>query len=119
MTKSELKTGHVVTYRNGWKRTVLLNTDNTHKDYVSDGRLWGELDAFNEDLTNTFTKHYDIIKVERGHDCTQILQDPETRTDLETIWEREQVKQMTVAEIEAILGYKIEIVNEKQKEVAS
>lgn len=115
MTKSNLQTGMIVTLRNGEKMSVYIDaiTDTCRVgcDIITNGRQWSDLFYYNDNLTYQGNKERDIVKIELVS----------TRTDLnstggcsigETIWERKEVKQMTVAEIEAILGYKVEIVSE-------
>lgn len=117
MTKKDLRTGMVVTYNNGEKRTVFCDvyTHTGSTDYVSNGNVWNELCNFNEDLTSRILGDMDIVKVEILTDRTHICYDPNelSKHKLKTIWEREEVKQMTVAEIEAILGHKVEIISDQ------
>lgn len=75
-TKSDLKDGDIVTYRNGEKRIKLAN-----KLFDRNGSLTMWLHSYNEDLTREYRerKETDIIKVERH---------PE---ELETVFEREEI----------------------------
>jgi hypothetical protein len=114
MTKSELKTGYIVTYRNGEKRTVFLNTNRSSADFLTDGSTYNSLAAYNEDLTCTFDSNRDIVKVEHTNNPVTISMHPGALAHLKTIWERPIPKKMTVSEIESILGYKIEIITEKE-----
>lgn len=114
MTKSELKTGHIVTYRNGEKRTVFKDTNRNPADFITDGHTHVNLNAYNEDLTCVFDSNRDIVKVENAHSPITIGFNPGAFAQLKTIWKRPIPKKMTVSEIEAILGYKIEIIAEKE-----
>lgn len=117
MTKKDLRTGMVVTYRNGEKRTVFCDvyTHTGSMDYISNGGSWNELCNFNEDLTSRVTSDMDIVKIEVLTNVICICHNPNelSKHQLKTIWERKEVKQMTVAEIEAILGHKVEIISDQ------
>jgi len=111
MTKSELKTGMIVTKRNGKKMYVYRNAcTSLHSscDILTDGNTWNDLSYYNEDLTYKNGADQDIVKVE----CVSTMVDLCSHNRAETLWEREEAKKMTVAEVEAILGYKVEIVSE-------
>ena len=111
MTKADLRTGMIVTYRNGGKRTVFLNTDRG-SDFIADGDNWNPLRYYNEDLTHVDQKNLDIVKVERCYDHANICRDPNTFTMLETIWERKEKKKYTYNQLKEILGEEFEIVKE-------
>ena len=110
MTKSELKTGMIVTYRNGKRRKVFLNTC-LGKDFVSGEDGWMSLDFFNEDLTFNGTDTMDIVKVE-----SLFLESDFTREnpcDPKVIWRRPvPKKRYTYAQLKEILGEEFEIVKE-------
>lgn len=119
MTKSNLRTGHVVTLRDGTVYRVYIDAvtstclPNEHCDILTNGVTWTNLKGYNEDLTHHNNSERDIVKVQQvrckidlysvGNDCIFAM----------PIWEREEKKKMTVAEIEAILGYGVEIVSDK------
>lgn len=70
-TKSDLKDGDIVTYRNGDKRMKQVDRVVKEYDYI-------DLDSYNEDLTlSDKQKEYDIVKVERP-------------TQYETVYERKE-----------------------------
>ena len=99
MTKKDLENGMVCEVRCG-------------KRYIW---LYGDLRGINswcsktqEDLTNLRVPNLDIVKIyDRGDNNTiyKILQHPG-----KLIWERKEPKEMTVAEIEAALGYPVKVV---------
>lgn len=63
-TKSDLKDGDIVTYRNGEQRIV--NANKKRIVYINNWEsLSFEFDDFNNDLTNKYVSKYDVIKVER------------------------------------------------------
>lgn len=98
MTKEDLKTGDIVTLRNG-DRLIYEDgnftdiTDDHHNPLIC-------LSDLAEDLTYRRydgDSNYDIIKVERAK-------------EYETVFEREEVKELTVDEISEKLGYKVKVV---------
>jgi hypothetical protein len=119
MTKSELKTGMVVTRRDGMKLTVYRNCGcsfghTIHNDVIVNGysENWHPLDNYTEDLLNNKGyPEYDIVKVELVHHPYDYNRYPFNAERVKTLWERKDVKKMTVAEIESILGYKVEIIS--------
>jgi hypothetical protein len=121
MTKSELKTGMVLTNRTG-ERFMFHNNcvySNSGKFLyhtnilVSENGTWSMFEKYNEDLTHNMYSSMDVIKVEVLRHAKDIwcAYTPENYV---TIWERPTPKKMTVSEIESILGYKIEIIAEKE-----
>ena len=111
-TKADLKDGMVVEVRN--------NTRNP-RYMVLNGKLRGTLEYmdlmnFNDDLTHTGDyERLDIVKVYKsgGDILNKYFHDGY----LTLIWERKEEpehKEMTVAEIEEKLGYKIKVVGEKE-----
>ena len=122
MTKSELKNGMIVTTREGkeylfLKDFVLNDTyimSSCDEGILVNGQIpsWNMMKNYNDDLTNIQYNELDIVKVEivnHPHDLMNIMDEKWYRT---LVWERKELRKMTVAEIEAILGYKIEIVSE-------
>lgn len=98
MTKKDLKTGDIVTLKNGDKLGLL------EEDFcnLSGGSHWiDDLSDYNDDLTcdNRCYSEYDIIKVERP-------------TEYETVYTRDDTVELTVDEISEKLGYKVKIVGE-------
>ena len=110
MTKSELKTGHIVTFRNGKRMHVYCNATTStgfNKNVFTDGHTWCGFDIIHDDLSG-YIRYYDIVKVE----CAASVIDLCSHTYAEEVW-CETKRKMTVAEVEIALGYGIEIVNEK------
>jgi hypothetical protein len=125
MKKSDLRTGMIVTLRNGKEyvffRNFVTTTEysmNTSADGVfvyGQKRMWMLGCDYNNNLLMKEREHsqFDVMKVEM---CNHpyCFMDPEYGKDnRKLIWERQEAKKMTVSEIEAILGYKIEVVSEK------
>lgn len=97
MKKEDLKNNDIVTLKNG-DRLLFFNGDfydlgGSCCHYIDD------LDDYDDELMCDFDKDYDIIKVERP-------------VKYETVFEREDVKELTVDEISKILGYKVKVVGE-------
>ena len=109
MKKFELRTGMIVTLRDNSRMTVFLGTDRLAINYITDGSQWINLDCYQGDLTHAKRSEFDIVAVASTQSPTDIFG---RRTSTKIIWER-PAKKMTVSEIEAILGYKIEIVGEE------
>lgn len=114
-SKSDLASGMVVEYRNGKRRTVILdcvvNAMGEAADILvgSAGERFTWLDNFNDDLTHESKEALDIVAVytqpfdeDRAYDC-DINGDA-----LNKIWERETPKkicEMTLAEVLEAMGY--------------
>ena len=104
-TKEDLKVGMIVELRNG-KRYLVMEKDKLLSKY---GNM--SLASYNNDLefSDDVEKDeaWDIIKVfkSNANNLNTLFQDD----NLELLWEREIVKEMTLAEIEEQLGYKIKL----------
>lgn len=114
-SKSDLVSGMVVEYRNGKRRTVILNCvvnaegdeDNVLVGSARERFTW--LSNFHDDLTHESKEELDIVAVytqpfdeDRVYDC-DINGDA-----LDKIWERETPKklcEMTLAEVLSAMGY--------------
>lgn len=118
MKKLDLRTGHIVTTREGNEYMVYLDIDTGYTDFNDKDVLvgaelnWNSLEYYNEDLTyHDEREEFDIVKVERGvHPyCLQDISHGKAKREI--LWEREkEPKEMTVAEIEKLLGYPVKIV---------
>lgn len=113
--KSDLMSGMVVEYKNGKRRTVILDCVINAEGEAADilvgpaGERFTWLDNFNDDLTHESKEELDIVAVytqpfdeDRAYDC-DINGDA-----LDKIWERETPKklcEMTLAEVLAAMGY--------------
>lgn len=123
MTLNDLKTGMIVTWRNGEKATVLRDTIffksllMTNRDLLvpCSGNSWTTLTNYNDEFKNKFIPSYDIVKVEVPTHPFYCFDYERKDFHSEVVWEESAVK-MTVAEIENKLGYKIEIVSDNEEE---
>ena len=100
-TKSDLKNRMVVEYRNGRRRMVvdnrLMGTDGV-----------GFLDNLNEDLTmKGVDDDFDIVRV---YNQIRTLDEITRVNSCDKVWERSEIKEVTMAEIEEKFGCKVRIV---------
>ena len=110
--KSDLRTGMKVTTREGIEYIVLLNVKHECSDDkdiivgVTDIDNWLRLDSYNDNLTfkDRMMRELDIIDVKVPFHLANLIADTKS---LEWSFQR---KEMTQAEIEKILGYKIKII---------
>ena len=118
MTKSELLTGMTVTLRNGERKIVYLKACSSYNPegmniLLGSTGFWGKLDNYNNDLTYNGDAQRDIIKVEIPNVIYDLFYPLSETNRSEIIWERpEPRKKTTISEIEKILGYKVEIIND-------
>lgn len=112
MTKSELKTGHIVTTRNGNEYTVLKGVDTEYtydeSNFLVRSNGFLRLSRYNEDLTHKDDHEWDVIKVERMKGICDILADPIHQEKRITLWPTK--KQYTYAQLREILGEEFEVV---------
>ena len=123
MTLNDLKTGMIVTWRNGRKCIVLRDTPKfgrlqyTNKNFLVSccDNGWTTLCNYNDDFTNKIFDGYDIVKVEvPDHPCDCFNHERNNFFNGKVVWEENPVVKMTVSEIEKKLGYKIKIVSEEE-----
>lgn len=106
-TKADLKTGMIVEHRDGERYMVigdrLVSEDDCYKisDYNNDLKI-SNLCLSDSDIVAVYNVNTYVLD-----DISDIFAD----VCLTTIWRREEVKEMTVAEIEKQLGYKVKIVD--------
>ena len=111
MTKDELKVGMLVQHRDG-TMSMIMPTSSIKNPVVfiaADG-IWSQFISYDDNLLYEYGKYRDIVKIwglsEYAHKVFSFTTD--TR---ELLWEREEKKKMTIAEIEAALGYEVEIIS--------
>lgn len=121
-----LLSGDMLVHRNGKVSTVLYGTNcgdicrYANYNVLGDkpGKSFSYLSRFDENLIHESKSGLDIVKVYRtkNDDPTKagdaILDPVQMLVDTNLIWDREAstTKQMTIADIEAALGYKVQIV---------
>lgn len=123
MTKSDLRTGMIVTTRKGkeyvFVKGFIVDDEYTMKS-CEDGILvngqtpsWTKMTHYDDELkAGIGYESLDIMKVEISNHPYAFTNIPYNKKHRKLVWERKEPKKMTVAEIEAILGYKIEVVSE-------
>ena len=115
MTKSDLIAGkHVVETRDGDKYLIFDSEEGKFMYGIYDGFM--DLERYHEDLTRmSGDKSFDIMKVyELKYRTSQNSIKAYSEQRLTLVWEREEPKEMTMAELEEKLGYKVKIVKEHE-----
>lgn len=114
ITKQDLKTGMRVTLRDGSVCIIVLNNLGLGCDKIIDlnDNSWAMLSSYDQHLRDNTDKNYDIMKVEEPYCSWEIFRDD---AYMKTVWKRkEDVVPFTKEELEVKLGYKIEIVEDKE-----
>lgn len=102
-TKDDLKEFDIVEFRNGDKAWV---TEDIALRMLTVGGL--HIESWLDDLIDEIAHEYDIMKVYRPTDSLPL--DKSKWKDLPLIYERTEVKEMTVEEISKALGYEVKVV---------
>lgn len=117
-TKNDLKTGMLVVLENGMEYTVMLGSVSVHHKHGDiivhkTAPSWHRLSNFNQDLSQVSTDccMYSIVAVYLPSYHIDVMNNYDTNKR-KLLWEREKPKtKLTVEEIEAKLGYKVEIIS--------
>lgn len=102
-TKYDFKEFDVVEFRNG-NKTLVIN--DIILGELSIGGFY--LANWTDDLRDKYTDKYDIMKVYRPTD--NIPTDKSKWKDLPVVYERTEVREMTIEEISEALGYEVKVV---------
>ena len=105
MTKKDLESGMVVEIRDGRRYLVIKKADGINFMNLDGTNHFDETGIGDDMKAPDVFEHCDIMKVFAGGTT---LNNCRKTTDL--IWERKEPKEMTVAEIEAALGYPVKVV---------
>ncbi len=111
MKKKDLKNGMVVEYSIGLdddKFAMVVN------DRLISLNGFMELKKYNEDLLCEVNNDFDIIAVYEVDGYGNGLIDLLKGKGLKKLWQREETKEMTVADIEKALGCKVKVVGGKE-----
>lgn len=116
MKLSDLKTGMIVTLRNGDEYVVFRNFSDLYTESTSiicNGRSWNNLCYYSDGMkcSSLFGKMYDIVKVEVPYHPYSFFNLEHEREKRKIVWE-EGAKEVTMAEIEEKFGCKVKIVKE-------
>ena len=106
-TKADLKPRMVLETRCGMQflycgDDIILKTNEEKNGFE-------RLSNYNDNLVSKFDSDFDIVKIFHPVGCIKVIE----KQSMLCYWQREEPKQLTVSEIENILGYKVEIVAEK------
>lgn len=122
-TKNDLKTGMFAKTRNGEKWFVLRDSiygdklvsleDRATRDYN-----YIRFERINDDLTCSIEKDhsYDVVLVVFPGLYPELGNPDEELRTAPHVYERKEVKELTVAEIEKLLGYKVKVVSEEEED---
>ena len=110
MTKSELKPGYVVRYRDGNLRMVMpLENELILVEMVFEDPCYSTLTYHNEDLTCRHCPSCDIMEV-YGFSNSRWYVWTFEENDRELLWQRNKKKKYTYAQLREILGEEFEVV---------
>ena len=110
MTKSELKPGYVVRYRNGNLRMIMpLRDELVLIEMEKNDPRWSTLTYHNEDLTCRSSPNCDIVEV-YGYSDTRTSVWKFNPNDRQLLWKRSEKKKYTYAQLREILGEEFEVV---------
>ena len=107
-TKKDLKNGDVVKFCDGTVGFAIVDVG-----VITFGHQILKLDFFNNDLTDNFVGHHNIIAVRRPNVPSDCIVDAFDRERGTLIYERKEVEEMTLEEVCKVLGKEIKIVKEK------
>ena len=121
-----LDTCHIVKFRNGHGGVIYKTKDNDLIVVYDNNGGWdyvgcvlnNTLEGYSTISKQKMNKNYDVVEVYRIPDYgfqyirKQTLKELIKNNLVTLIWEREEKKEMTIAEIEKELGYSIKIVKE-------
>ena len=109
MKKSDLKTGTILEFVGGELGMVLLGTKNG--DIVS-GSTWFPLEDYSDKEMFINIDHYASVKAvyQPRYNKDYLKKGVSIGRDFITVWKRTEPKEMTLADIEAELGYPVKII---------
>ena len=125
MKLSDLKTGMIVTWRNGVECVVMIDyesqSDIERKIFVNaKDKHWLPFKYYGEDMKMMRDyedfyfddEEFDIVKVEVATHPYGFLDLEYERSSRKLLWKEESIKEVTMAEIEEKFGCKVKIVKE-------
>ena len=118
MKLSDLKTGMIVTLRNGEEYVVFRNFADLFSQATSiicNGKKWNNLCYYSDDLkcnSALLGTGQDIVKVEIPYHPYSFFNLEHEREKRKLLWKEEAVKEVTMAEIEEKFGCKVKIIKE-------
>lgn len=110
-SNEDLKAGMLVELKNGIIG-ILIPLDDRLEVYKANFEAVAEAGLLSNDISDTIKISYSIVRVYSLSNSSRLF-NTQTR---QLLWEYEEaVKEMTIEEIEAELGYKVKIVCNKEK----
>ena len=108
-TKDDLKPGMLVEYRDGDLRLVMPSKEGL---FIITNDSYNDLKYYDDDLLESEGESdLDIVKVyDVANNQSPNLDSLLSTYNRELLWEREEVKELTVEEISKLLGYKVRVV---------
>lgn len=112
-TFDDLRSGDVVEFRDHERYVILI--DDTREVLIRgigcrDGqKTWADFRGWNDDMTHPQFRNLDIMKVLR---TTKLNSAPWVASDsmMDVVFDRDAPKELTVAEISQLLGYKVKVI---------
>ena len=120
--KSDLKTGMLVRFRRGTIGVVMLKcyeySDKIIEVNATSDAYALSLGSYEEDLSYSISmeNQFDIMEVRKPMLYPDLSHVDKEFKRSEVIWKREEPKELTVAELEKLLGYKVKVVTDKKEE---
>ena len=119
--KEMLRTGMIIENRSGVRRRVYMNVscyrgEEVRDVFVSDDGTWGDIADYDDQLCPIDNagnaSELDVMTIYLPARISTLIQSPDEALVGAVVWERKEPKEMTVAQIEEILGYPIKVVRE-------
>lgn len=121
--KKGLKTGMIITTRNGLEYVVFIDTvfqfDNKDKDIIVnvEKKIWNKLSNYTDDLRYiTGDRSLDIVKIEIPYYPYCFMDIYIYKKDRVVLWEREETIEMTMEDLKKHFGCKVVIIEDMKKE---
>jgi hypothetical protein len=108
MTKNDLKVGYVVETKEG-NLYMVMETQSGKIFVRNEGFNW--LSSYKDDLINQELSEFDVTRI-YGFSYLPMESFKISKNNRPLLWKRKEYKEMTLAEIEKALGYKVKIVEE-------
>ena len=116
--KSDMKTGMFVQTRNKEKWMVMRDSIygnilvSMEKDKFARSDSYVSIDSYNEDLTCKGNENWDIMLVTAPSIYPDVFDAKSEITHAMVVYKREEPKELTVKQIEELLGYAVKVVKE-------
>lgn len=111
-TKKDIRSGDVVELRRGDRYVVLLDDSRANPFRgigISDRRGWADFCIWNDDMTHPDYSRLDVVKVLRTK-SPHIAPWNATDDEMDVVFDRTEITELTVAEVSELLGFKVKII---------